>query len=123
MKEIIDNFTKWRKDWRVFARDVLKVNLDKEQEAILQSVQFEPLTSVVSGTARGKDFVTAVSAVCFLYLTPKWNSKGEMIENTKVAMTAPSDRQVGNIIFPEISRIFNKAKVLPGRLVAYDIRT
>lgn len=81
------------------------------------------MTSVASGTARGKDFVSAVAAMCFLYLTPKWDKNGELIENTKVAMTAPTERQVGNIMFPEISRIFNKAKFLPGRLTGYDIRT
>lgn len=116
-------FKSWQADWNKFACDVLKVNLDKEQQAILEAVQSHPRVSVTSGTARGKDFVAAVSAVCFMYLTPKWNSKGELIENTKVAMTAPTDRQVGNIMYPEVSRLFNRAKVLPGRPVGYDIRT
>lgn len=114
-------------DWRIFARLALGANLDEEQEAILQSVQFNKMTSVSSGTARGKDFVTAVACVCFLYLTPKFNEKGELIENTKVAMTAPTDRQVGNIMFPEISRLFARMQAngfhLPGRLTGYDIRT
>lgn len=81
------------------------------------------MVTVASGTARGKDYVSAVAAVCFLYLTPKWDDKGNLIENTKVAMTAPTDRQVGNIMFPEVSRLFNAASFLPGRLVSYDIRT
>lgn len=114
-------------DWCRFAREVLGVNLDKEQEAILSSVQHNRRTSVASGTARGKDFVTAVAAVCFMYLTPRWNDEGELIENTKVALTAPTDRQVKNIMMPEISRLYNRAKrngvILPGRLNAYDIRT
>src|SRR5215217_2616415 len=117
----------WVNDWCKFAREVLRVNLDKEQEAILSSVQYNPRTSVASGTARGKDFVTAVAAVCFMYLTPKFNDEGILIENTKVALTAPTDRQVKNIMMPEISRLFNRAKrtgmLLPGRLNAYDIRT
>jgi len=117
----------WTKDWCKFAREALGVNLDKEQEAILRSVQFNPRTSVASGTARGKDFVTAVACVCFMYLTPKWDAYGELIENTKVAMTAPTDRQVKNIMMPEISRLYNRAKKrgveLPGRLNVYDIRT
>lgn len=107
----------------MFARQVLKVYLDPEQEEILKSVQINPRTSVASGTARGKDFIAAVAAVCFMYLTPRWNEKGVLIENTKVAMTAPTDRQVGNIMFPEISRLFNAAGFLPGRLTGYDIRT
>lgn len=116
-------FARWRKDWCAFAREMLQVELDPEQEEILRSVQFNRKTSVCSGTSRGKDYVAAVCCICFLYLTPRWNAAGEMIENTKVAMTAPTDRQVGNIMFPEISRIFNRAKYLPGRLVGYDIRT
>jgi hypothetical protein len=68
-----------------------------------------------------------VAAVCFLYLTPKWNEKGELIENTKVALTAPTGRQVENIMQPEFARLFNRAirngVQLPGRLVANDIRT
>lgn len=119
-------FKEWRSDWNKFAHDVFNVNLDKEQQKILESVQYNPRTSVSSGTARGKDFVTAVSAMCFLYLTPKWKGT-ELIANTKVALTAPTDRQVKNIMMPEISRLFNRAKKtvggLPGRLNAYDIRT
>lgn len=117
----------WRADWCKFAREALGVSLDAEQEAILRSVQFNARTSVASGTARGKDFVAAVAAICFLYLTPRWNKNGELVENTKVALTAPTDRQVKNIMMPEISRLYNRAKqrgvVLPGRLNAYDIRT
>lgn len=117
----------WRADWNKFVREALGVSLDTEQQAILASVQRNPRTSVASGTARGKDFVAACAAVCFLYLTPRWNTRQELVENTKVALTAPTDRQVKNIMFPEVARLWNKAKqrgvVLPGRLNAYDIRT
>jgi hypothetical protein len=115
----------WRKPggWKHFARIVLGVNLDPEQEEILDAVQMHSAVSVASGTGRGKDFVAAVAAMCFLYLTPKWNEKGELVENTKVAMTAPTGRQVKNIMFAEISRMFNRAKFLPGRLTGNDIRT
>lgn len=114
-------------DWRIFARVALGCDLDVEQEEILLSVQHNKMTSVASGTARGKDFVAAVASVCFLYLTPKFNAKGDLVENTKVAMTAPTDRQVGNIMFPEVSRLFHRMQAngihLPGRLTGYDIRT
>ena len=43
----------WREDWCKFAHDVLNSRLDKEQQAILQSVQHNPMTAVASGTARG----------------------------------------------------------------------
>lgn len=121
----------WRKDWNVFVHDALGVTLDKEQQEILSSVQHNPRTSVASGTARGKDFVAACAAMCFLYLTPRWkrNKSGgiELLENTKVALTAPTDRQVHNIMMPEIARLYNRAKqrgiTLPGRLTSSDIRT
>ena len=98
----------WRADWNKFVREALGVNLDKEQQAILSSVQHNPRTSVSSGTARGKDFVAACAAVSCLYLTPIWNRRGELVENTKVALTAPTDRQVKNIMLPEVSRLFNQ---------------
>lgn len=116
----------WINDWNKFVHEVLGANLDKDQQAIIESVQFNPRTTVASGTARGKDFVTACAAICFLYLTPRWNAKKELVANTKVALTAPTDRQVKNIMMPEISRLYNAAKRrgvhLPGRLNVYDIR-
>ena len=59
----------WRADWNRFVREALGVTLDKEQQEILSSVQYNRRTSVASGTARGKDFVAACAAICFLYLT------------------------------------------------------
>lgn len=116
----------WVTDWNKFIHDALGARLDKDQRAIIDSVQHNPRTTVASGTARGKDFVTACAALAFLYLTPKWNKNRELIANTKVALTAPTDRQVKNIMMPEISRLYNAAKrrgiLLPGRLNAYDIR-
>lgn len=78
----------WRADWVLFAKEVLHVNLDKEQEAILRAVQTEKMVAVASGTARGKDFVAAVACLCFMYLTPRWEG-GKLVRNTKIAMTAP----------------------------------
>lgn len=117
----------WREDWNLFVREALGAKLDKEQQRIITSVQLNPRTSVVSGTARGKDFVAACAAISFLSLTPRWNKDRVLVENTKVALTAPTDRQVKNIMMPEISRLYNAAKrrgvALPGKLNAYDIRT
>lgn len=121
----------WRADWNKFVREAFGVFLDEEQQEILRSVQMNRRTSVASGTSRGKDFVAACAAISFLYLTPRWRRNGrgeiELAENTKVAMTAPTDRQIRNIMMPEISRLFNRAKrrgiELPGRLNSSDIRT
>lgn len=113
----------WRSDWCAFASDVLRANLDEEQKAVLRSVQKNPMTAVASGTSRGKDFVAACAALCFMYLTPEWDDDGNLIRNTKIALSAPSQRQVENIMTPEVRRLFRNAGILPGRLVANDIRT
>lgn len=119
----ISTFKSWQNDWNKFVRDVLKARLDPEQQAIISSVQHNKMTAVASGTARGKDFVAACACLCFMYLTPRFNLKGELVENTKIAMTAPTGRQVTNIMVPEIRRLMRNAKCLPGRIVAGDIRT
>lgn len=113
----------WRADWNKFVRDVLCARLDREQQDIVSSVQYNTRTAVSSGTARGKDFVAACCSLCFLYLTPNFNSKGELVGNTKVILTAPTGRQVYNIMMPEISRLYKRAKVLPGELQASRIKT
>jgi hypothetical protein len=126
-KEAEERIKKYVQDWNLFAEQVLGVNLDDEQKAVLTSVQNNKRTSVRSGTSRGKDFVAAVAAVCFFYLTPKWNEDGEMVDNTKVCMSAPTERQVSDIMFAEVARLFNRAQSrnmgLPGRLSGYGIRT
>ena len=122
-KKYIKKFKEWQSDWNLFCKEVLKANLDKEQRAIITSVQHNPLTAVASGTSRGKDYVAACAALCFMYLTPKFDKNGRLIENTKIALTAPTGRQVTNIMTPEIRRLLRQARVLPGRLVANDIRT
>lgn len=113
----------WREDWNRFARDVLQARLDNEQQEILYSFQHEPMTAVSSGTARGKDFVAACCSLCFLYLTPRFDANGDLISNTKVFMTAPTGRQVNEIMMPEVSRLFRKAAFLPGRELSSSIRT
>lgn len=114
---------RWRSDWNLFIKEVLKADLDDEQKAIVDAVQHNKMVAVASGTARGKDFVAACCAMCFLYLTPTFDKEGNLVGNTKVAMTAPTDRQVGNIMVPEIRRLFKHAQILPGRFVSHDIRT
>lgn len=113
----------WREDWVKFVVEVLKGRPDREQQDIIYSVQHNPRTAVCSGTSRGKDWVSACCCLCFFYLTPRWDSSGRLVGNTKVAMTAPTGRQVHNIMTPEVRRLFRNAGILPGRLVADDIRT
>ena len=113
----------WRSDWNMFVRDVLHARLDKEQQAIIESVQHNKMTAVASGTARGKDFVAACAAICFMYLTPRFDRDGNLVKNTKIAMTAPTHRQVIDIMIPEVSRLYRNAGFLPGTLLSNGIRT
>lgn len=112
----------WSKDWNKFCYEALGANLDKEQQAIIEAVQYKPMVAVASGTSRGKDYTAACAAMCFMYLTPRWKV-GKLIKNTKIAMTAPTARQVYNIMMPEISRLYRNAGFLPGRLLSGGIRT
>ena len=84
-----DCYSRWRGDWNSFAFEALKARLDPHQQEILYACQTEKMIAVASGTARGKDYVAATAALCFMYLTPVFRGK-ELIANTKVAMTAPA---------------------------------
>ncbi len=118
-RKLIDS---WRNDWNKFVREALKMKLDKEQQAIVEAVQHNKMVTVASGTSRGKDAVAACCAVSFMYLTPRWKD-GMLIENTKVALTGPSNRQVINIMIPEVMRLYRNAGFLPGRKLSNGIRT
>ena len=113
----------WRKDWNKFCYEVLKARLDFEQQSIIEAIQHNKMVAVASGTARGKDFLSACACLCFFYLTPRFDKNGKLVSNTKVAMTAPTARQVKNIMTPEVRRLFKAAQFLHGRLVSDDIRT
>lgn len=123
--EVLDQFDTWinhERGWNMFARDYLGVTLDEEQDEALYAIRHHSKVSIASGTSRGKDYLIAVAACCFLYLTPEWDEKGKLVSNTKVALTGPTARQVKDIMRPEISRIFRGAPYLPGYLTGNDIR-
>jgi len=124
--QVIKEFEGWMYDddgWNRFSRDYLGVKLDREQDEALYTIRHNPKTAIASGTSRGKDFVVADAAVCFLYLTPEFDEEGKMVSNTKVVLTAPTGRQVKDIMRPEVARIFKNAPYLPGWLTGNDIRT
>jgi len=123
LEQFMKMYPVWKDDWVKFASDVGGVRLDREQSEILYAIQTGRRISVRSGTARGKDFVAAIASVCFLYLTvfdEDWNFYA-----TKVVNTAPTGRQIKNIMIPEISKFFSKGYgrgLLPGRMLADGIR-
>lgn len=89
-------FIAWQNDWVAFAHEGLGVSLDEAQQAIVRSVQHNSRTVVKSGHARGKDFVSAVISLCFLYTRFP----------SKVIATAPTDRQVKGIMLAEAKKIW-----------------
>ena len=112
---------RYRFDWLTLARDVFGVSLDKDQEAILLSIQNNPRTVVRSGHARGKDFIGAVAMLCFLYT----------YYPSKVICTAPTDRQVINIVLAEAGKIWDATNIrlkstvgwkLGGRFIEHGIK-
>ena len=123
----IDTFMRlypvWKDDWNKFATDVGGVCLDKEQQEILYAIQTGRRIFVRSGKGRGKEIVADIASVSFLYLTvfdDDWN-----FHATKVVNTAPTGRQIRNIMIPEISKFFSKGYAkgyLPGRMMADGIR-
>ncbi len=97
----IDILSSYEGDWNKFAREGLGVRLDRKQRRILESMQIHRRISVRSGHAAGKDYVAAVGSLCFLYLNIP----------SKVINTAPTDRQVINIMMSEIGRIYRNSKI------------
>jgi len=93
----------WRQDWNKFARDILQVRLDSDQQKILESVQYNRRTVVRSGHARGKDYVAAVASLCFLL----------MHDPVKVISTAPTERQVKSVMMAELATLYNKLQSNP----------
>ena len=87
-------------DWNKFARDILNIRLDHDQQEILYAVQTNRRVSVRSGNARGKDFVAAAASLCFLYLN----------NPSKVINIAPTDRQAKKIMMTEIRKIHKNAR-------------
>jgi len=109
----IEHYRTSEHGWNDFASDILGVSLDGKQQEIIDAIQHNSRVVVKSGHARGKDYLAAVSALCFLFLNYP----------SKVLNTAPTDRQVNFIMMSEIRRIYNNAKInLGGELLGTLIR-
>lgn len=112
--EDIQLWKEYQKDWPRFAREILGVTMDEEQEKILRAIQENKKVHVRSGHARGKDFIAAVAALCFFYL----------FYPSKVICTAPTARQAIKVNMAEISKLHRNARIpLPGRVLDAGIKT
>ena len=111
--EDIQLWHEYQNDWNRMASELFRVRLDEDQMRILSAIQKNRRVSVRSGHARGKDYVAALASLCFLY----------SYYPSKVINTAPTNRQVQDIMMTEIRKIHNQAVVkLPGEITSSRIR-
>lgn len=112
-EKAIRRIEKYQRDWNLYAEEVLNVSLDSDQKEILSAIQNNQRVSIRSGHSRGKDFVSALAAICFLTLH----------KPSKVIMTAPTGRQVSGIMMAEVRRIWKRATIpLGGILMAGGVK-
>lgn len=91
-----------------FCRDILGVELTPIQVAIAESLRDNPRVSVAACYASGKTFLAACLLLWWLYTrTP-----------ALVVTTAPTERQVKDLLWRYVRRLHRKAKrKLPGKLL------
>jgi hypothetical protein len=107
----LDSFQRYEDDLPGFAKDYFGVELWSKQLEIWDALQLSPLVSVAGANGTGKDFFSAVAlihhAVC---------RRGLGI------LTAATQRQAVEVCMGEVTRLFNRAKDLPGELFRSALR-
>lgn len=90
-----------------FVQDVIGATPDEEQAKILQSVADNPMTSVRSGHGVGKSATEAWTVIWFICTHPF----------PKIPCTAPTQHQLFDILWAEISKWIRQSKVLADELI------
>lgn len=90
-----------------FCEDIIRVTPDRNQREILQSLRDYPMTSVRSGHGIGKSAVEAWAVLWFLCTRPF----------PKVPCTAPTEHQLMDILWAEISKWMRNNPALKNDLV------
>lgn len=104
-----EDFAHYRTDPLGYVREVLGVKLWPKQEEILLSLTTEPQIAIRSGQKCGKSRVAACAALWFWSCFPA----------AFVILTAPTGRQVREILWKEIALLYNNSRVqLGGRLAS-----
>ncbi|MFL5613771.1 MAG: hypothetical protein ACJ796_08930 [Gemmatimonadaceae bacterium] len=104
-------YTKYADDPIGFIRDVLKGDPWSKQVEIADALIDDPLIAVQSANGVGKDWLAAALALWWVYA-----------RRGLVLITAPSERQVHEILMKtEIARFWHRAK-LPGQLFTNALR-
>ena len=89
-----------------FVEDLLHVTPDPQQAAILRSVATNQMTSVRSGHGIGKSAVEAWAVIWFLSTRPF----------PKIPCTAPTQHQLFDILWAEVSKWLRNNKALEREL-------
>lgn len=100
-------FRKYRNDPIGFAREVLGIKIWPKQEEILRAIAFQQRIAVRSGQKCGKSRIVVVAVLWFVSVHP----------GAKVIMTAPTARQVREILWHELTQVYKRsARPLGGKL-------
>jgi hypothetical protein len=99
-----------QRDPGVFIREILGLEkLWEGQEQVMRAIASHSRVAVPSGHALGKDYISAALILWFVYCFPR----------SIVIATAPSDRQVDNVIWGEVSEKWNNSRMkLGGRCIS-----
>lgn len=90
-----------------FTEDVIRARPDPEQAKILRSVATNPMTTVRSGHGVGKSAVEAWAVIWFICTHPF----------PKIPCTAPTQHQLFDILWAEVSKWIRNNKTLANELV------
>lgn len=101
MEALVDVLDVYWDDPVAFAEDMLDFKPDDKQAAIMMDVASYPKTSVRSGQGVGKTALEAVLVIWFLCCRP----------NPRVVATAPTRQQLYDVLWAEIAKWLNTAKV------------
>lgn len=107
--------TKLELEPRMFLTQVLGAQVYDQQVAMLESVRDNRRTAVVGANGTGKDFTAGRVVLWWLKF---WQEQGEP---AKVVVTAPTNRQVQEVVWRETRQAFFDATVpLGGRMLPRD---
>ena len=90
-----------------FTEDVIRARPDPEQAKILRSVAANPMTTVRSGHGVGKSAVEAWAVIWFICTHPF----------PKIPCTAPTQHQLFDILWAEVSKWIRNNKALANELI------
>lgn len=101
-KFFVERIPKYQQDIALFASEMLEFTPDDWQEDVFKDIVEADRVSVKSGQGVGKTGVESILVVWFLSLFP----------NAKVVCTAPTARQLNDVLWAEISKWLSRSPVL-----------